>query len=95
VTAEEAKAHSVAHAPQRHTWADRVDDADDLVSGDDRPAGVGPESFAGNEIAVAHPAGEDTYAYMAGFRFDDVALDQLKLTLSRDLKSPICRHGGP
>jgi len=27
--------------------------------------------------------------------FDDVALDQLKLTLSRDLKSPICRHGGP
>jgi hypothetical protein len=65
------------------------------VSGDDRLAGVGPESFAGNEIAVAHPAGEDTDADMAWRGFDDVVLDQLELTLSRDLKTAICRHGEP
>jgi hypothetical protein len=95
VAAEEAKANAVADAPRRHVRADRVDDADDLVAGDDRLAGIGTDTLPGEKIAVAHPAGEDTYADMAGFGIDYLALDQLELTLTRDLKSAIRRHADP
>jgi hypothetical protein len=95
VSAEEAKAYPVADAPCRHARADRVDHADDLVAGDDRLAGVWTNTLDPEEIAVAHAAAENPYADVAGFGFDDVALDQLELTLSRDLKSAVCRHGDP
>jgi hypothetical protein len=95
VAAEEAKADPLADAPRRHARADRVDDADDLVSRDNRPAGVGTDTFAGKEIAVAHPAGEDTQPDVAWLGFHDIALDQLELTLSRDLEGAIGRHKNP
>ena len=41
VAAEEADTDAVADVPGRHARPDRVDDADDLVAGDDRLAGVG------------------------------------------------------
>jgi len=95
VAAEEAEANPVADAPRRHAGADRVDYADDLVAGHDRLAGVGTDAFPGEEIAVAYPAREDTYADMAGFGIDYLELDEFELTLSRDLKSSIRRHGDP
>jgi hypothetical protein len=95
VAAEEAKAYPVADAPCRHARADRVDYADDLVPGHDRLAGVGTDTFDPEEIAMADPAGEDTYAYVAGFGIEYLALDEFESTLAGDLKSAICRHGRP
>jgi hypothetical protein len=92
---EEAKANAFADVPRRHASADRVDHADDLVAGDHRLAGIGTDAFDPKEIAVAHPAGEDTDADMAGFGIDDLALDEFELTLTGDLKSAIRRHGDP
>ena len=55
----------------------------------------GTDTLAGNEIAVTHPAGQDTHSDVAWLGFDDVALDQLELTLSRDLEGAIGRHKDP
>jgi hypothetical protein len=95
VAAEEAKADPVAWAPGRDAGPDRVDDADDLVAGHDRSAGLWTNTLTREEIAVAHPAGEDTRPHMAWLRVDDFALDQLELTLPRDLESAVRRHGDP
>ena len=95
VAAEEAEAHPFADTPRRHARPDRVDGADDLVAGHDGLAGVGTDTFGAEEIAVTHPAGENADADVPGFGLDDLALDEFELTLSRDLKSAICRHGRP
>jgi hypothetical protein len=44
---------------------------------------------------VADAAAEHPDADVARFGFHDVALDQLELTLSRDLQSAIRRHDNP
>ena len=93
--AEEAETDAVANLPCGDAWADRVDDADDLVTGDDRLAGIGTNALHAEEIAVADPAAEYPDPDVARLGFDDVALDQLELTLSGDLKSAIRRHGDP
>ena len=69
--------------------------AEAVVAGDHGPARVGADTFGPEEIAVAHAAGEDTYAYMAGLGVDDPALDEFELPLSRDLECAIRRHEDP
>jgi hypothetical protein len=93
VAAEEAEANAFADAPRRHTRADRVDDADDLVAGHDGLAGIGAYAFRTEEIAVTHAARENAHADVSGFGIDYLALDEFELTLSRRLKSAIRRHG--
>jgi hypothetical protein len=95
VTAEEAQPGTVADLPGGDIRTYGVDDPDDLVTGNDRLARIETDTFPDEKIAVAHPAGEHTYAYMAGFGFDYLALDKFKLTLAGDLKSAIRRHGDP
>jgi hypothetical protein len=95
VTTEEAQPDTVADLPGRDIRTYGVDDPDDLVTGNDRLARIGPESFDAEGVAVAHPAGPDMYAYMAGFGFNDVALDEFELALAGDLESAICRHCDP
>ena len=94
VAAEVAKADPVADLPSGDPRPDRVDDADDLVAGDDGLTGIRAHAIHAEEIAVAHPAAEDPDPDMARLWFDDLALDQLELLLSRDLESAIRRHGG-
>jgi hypothetical protein len=81
--------------PGRHAGSDGVDDADDLVTGDDRRAGVGTDTLHTEDVAVAYPATEHAHADVAGFGFDELALDQLELMLSGGLDGAICRHGEP
>jgi hypothetical protein len=95
VAAEEAEANAFADVPHSHAGADRVDDADDLVAGHDRLAGVGTDAFPGEEIAVAYPARKHAHSDVSGFGIDDLALDEFELTLSRDLESAVGRHGHP
>jgi hypothetical protein len=93
VAAEEAKTNTFADAPRGHTRTDHVDVTDDLVAGDDGLAGIGANALHSEKIAVAHPAAEDADALRLGV--DDLALDQLELTLSCDLESAVRRHGEP
>jgi hypothetical protein len=95
VAAEEAKTNTFADAPRGHTRTDRVDDTDDLVAGDDGLAGIGANALHSEKIAVAHPAAEDADADALRLGVDDLALDQLELTLSCDLESAVRRHGEP
>jgi hypothetical protein len=92
VAAEEAKANAFADVPRRHVTADRVDDADDLVAGHDRLAGVGTDTFHAEEIAVAHSACENADADVPRFGIDDLALDEFEFTLSCDLESAVRRR---
>jgi hypothetical protein len=93
VTTEEAQPDTVADLPGGDIRTYGVDHADDLVTGDDRLAGVGTGTLTGDEIAVADAAGEDTHSDTTWLGVDDLALDELELTLSCDLKSAIRRHG--
>jgi hypothetical protein len=73
VSAEEPQSDAVADAPCGHSLANRVDDADDLVTGDYGSAGIGPNPLYAKEVAVAHPAGEHSNANVSGVGFDDLA----------------------
>jgi hypothetical protein len=95
VAAEEADSDAVTGLPGRHTDSDRVDDADDLVTRDDRRARIGTDALHTEDVAVAYPATEYARADVAGFGFDELALDQLELMLSGGLDGAICRHGEP
>jgi hypothetical protein len=95
VTTEEAQPDTVADLPGGDIRIYGVDDPDDLVTGNDRLARIGPESFDAEGVAVANAAGEDTHADMAWLGFDDLALDEFELALSGDLESAICWHCDP
>ena len=44
---------------------------------------------------MAHPAAENANPDVAGFGVDDVALDELELTLTGHLIGAVCRHEDP
>jgi hypothetical protein len=95
VSAEEAEADTLADLPCADARSDGVDDADDLMTWNDRLAGIGPNTLGAEEIAATDPAAEHADAYVAGLRLDDLAVYKLELMLSGGLDGAICRHGDP
>jgi hypothetical protein len=75
---------------------DRIDGADDLMSGNARVFEVGEEAFLGHAVAVADAAGFYLDPDLAGGGFGNIPLDQLERTLrTRNLGDSHLRHGEP
>src|SRR5262249_32164241 len=59
VSAIPANTHALSRRPESHTGADRVDEADDLVTGHARICEQGKASFFREAVAVTHTASLD------------------------------------
>ena len=75
-----AEADALAGLEERDVGADGVDDSGDLVAGHARKLEAGPQAFLGQRVRVAHPAGMDADADMAGAGIGEFFFDELKRT---------------
>src|SRR5262249_2406753 len=92
VPAEVSGPDALADLPAPDAVADGVDHADDLVAGDDRRGRVRAQPLHGQEVAVAHAAALDPYAYVTRLRIPRLPRDQAELALPCDLERSVSRH---
>jgi hypothetical protein len=92
VTAEVAEADAISDLPGADPVPDGVDDTDDLVAGHNRLARVGTHTLNSEYVAVADTAALDFDPDMTGIGRDQLAVHQLKLSLSRDLERAVSGH---
>ncbi len=95
VAGQVAESDAFAGLPGRHALADRVDDADDLVSRHDRRRGIAQQALGREEVGMAHAAAQDLDADLAGAGRGLLAVDKLELPRSGYLVGAVRRHGSP
>ena len=96
VAAEPADADALAGLPALDALADRVDDAGDLVAGDEREGDAREAALLGEHVAVADAAGLDPDEDLAAAGLGHLALDQLEVAalLGHLHRSHRFRHQG-
>jgi hypothetical protein len=95
LTTEVAHADPLTDLPTRHTVADRIDDADDLVAGNDGLAGVGAKSLGGDRVSVTDAATLDSNPDMVRGRVAQLAIDERELPSAGDFIGTIGGHHSP
>src|SRR5262249_42294050 len=92
VTAEVAKADAISDLPGADPVPDGIDDTDDLVAGHNRLARVDTHTLNSKHVAVANTAALNFDPDMTGIGRDQLAVHQLKLSLSSHLERTVSRH---
>jgi hypothetical protein len=92
MSTKEAEADAISDLPGADPVPDGVDDTDDLVAGHNRLAWVGTHAFNTKHVAVANTAALNFDPDMTGIGRDQLAVHQLKLSLSRHLERAVSRH---